>query len=225
MYICRTGFGDMEKNDWENLKEHIGCFICIVLFIIVMWCLLLITQEIAPNAPPFVYNGIIFGIVIGSLLAIYFLIQIFGICCNNSSNEFKQNNVNQKNTCEQADQHHVSTHTYSTKNNNPKYPIIDEIQTIISNLSELETDSDLDKNMFVKFHVLKEQFDVDYQNTMRILNKLEAIKQMDEKHLRVFKHYLDLFKVEQKTIYDNIKQQYNDELNIINEKLHHFNDL
>ena len=106
-----------------------------------------------------------------------------------------------------------------------KYPIVAEIQKIVSNLSELDTDNDLDKNMFVKFHALKEQFDVDYQNTMKILTKLEAIKQLDGTHLTVFNRYLDLFKVEQQKIYDNIKQQYNNELNIINDKLHHFNNL
>lgn len=106
-----------------------------------------------------------------------------------------------------------------------KYPIFAEIQKIVSNLSELETDNDLDKNMFIKFHALKEQFDVDYQNTMKILTKLEAIKQSDGTHLTVFNRYLDLFKSEQQKIYDNIKQQYNNELNIINDKLHHFNNL
>ena len=106
-----------------------------------------------------------------------------------------------------------------------QYPVLREIQNIISNLSELEIDNDLDKNMFTNFHKLKEQFDEDYQNTMKILTKLEAIKQSDGTHLTVFNRYLDLFKSEQQKIYDNIKQQYNNVLNIINDKLHHFNNL
>ena len=54
---------------------------------------------------------------------------------------------------------------------------------------------------------------------------MKIIEQFDETHLTIFNHYLDLFKNEQNTIYNNIKQQYHDELNIINEELHHFNDI
>ena len=79
--------------------------------------------------------------------------------------------------------------------------------------------------MFAKFHKLKKQFDVDYQKTIKILNKLKTIEQFDETHLTIFNHYLDLFKNEQNTIYEKIKQQYNDELNIIDDKLHHFNEM
>ena len=106
-----------------------------------------------------------------------------------------------------------------------QYPVLHNTQNIISNLSKLEIDNDLDKNMFVKFHALKDQYDVDYQKTIKILNKLKTIEQFDETHLTIFNHYLDLFKNEQNTIYEKIKQQYNNELNIIDDKLHHFNEM
>ena len=79
--------------------------------------------------------------------------------------------------------------------------------------------------MFVKFQALKDKYDVDYQKTIKILNKLKTIEQFDETHLTIFNHYLDLFKAEQQKIYDNIKQQYHDELNIIDDKLHHLNEM
>lgn len=106
-----------------------------------------------------------------------------------------------------------------------QYPVLYNIQNIISNLSQLETDNNLDKNMFVKFHVIKDQYDADYQKTIEILNKLKTIEQFDETHLTIFNHYLDLFNNEQNRIYEKIKQQYNDELNIMDDKLHHFNEI
>ena len=130
---------------------------------------------------------------------LYFIFVFINIICNCSKHKKILKNTNQ--TSKSAHMP-VQSHVKSSY----KYPIIAEIQNIISSLSELETDSDLDKNMFVKFHALKEQFDVDYQSTMKILTKLEAIKQSDETHLTIFNHYLDLFKAEQQKIYDNIKQ-------------------
>ena len=81
--------------------------------------------------------------------------------------------------------------TYSHQNNTSaqsditptkQYPVLGEIQKIISNLTELEKDNDLDKNMFAKFHKLKEQFDLDYQKTIKILNKLDKTKQNENQY-------------------------------------------
>ena len=96
-----------------------------------------------------------------------------------------------------------------------QYPVLDEIQNIISKLSELEKDNDLDKNMFAKFHKLKEQFDVDYQKTIKILNKLDKFKSINERHLKVFNHYLDLFKEEKDYIYKQIEQNYDNAIDAI----------
>ena len=105
-----------------------------------------------------------------------------------------------------------------------QYPVLGEIQNIISNLSELEKDNDLDKNMFTKFHKLKEQFDLDYQKTIKILNKLDKFKPIDEKHLKVFNHYLDLFKEEKDYIYKQIEQNYDNEIDAIYNNLDNIND-
>lgn len=105
-----------------------------------------------------------------------------------------------------------------------QYPVLDDIQKIISSLSELEKDNDLDKNMFAKFHKLKEQFDVDYQKTIKILNKLDKFKPINEKHLKVFNHYLDLFKEEKDYIYKQIEQNYDNEIDAIYNNLDNIND-
>ena len=110
-----------------------------------------------------------------------------------------------------------------------QYPVLDEIQNIISHLSELENNQDLDKDLFVEFHVLKDKFNSDQQEIVKMLNILEEINQFDDNHyLDAFKkqlpfnHYLYIFKKQQKIIYDNIKQQYTNKLNTTNEQLQHF---
>lgn len=105
-----------------------------------------------------------------------------------------------------------------------QYPVLREIQNIISNLSELEIDNDLDKNMFTNFHKLKEQFDEDYQKTIKILTKLDKFKSINERHLRVFNHYLDLFKEEKDCIYKQIEQNYDNEIDAIYKNLDNIND-
>ena len=104
-----------------------------------------------------------------------------------------------------------------------QYPVLGEIQKIISNLIELEKNQDLDKDLFVEFHVLKDKFNSDYQEIVKMLNTLGEIDQFDDNHLKPFNHYLDAFKKQQQIIYGNIKQQYNDKLNTISEQLQHFN--
>ena len=100
--------------------------------------------------------------------------------------------------------HQKTTSTQCDVKPTKQYSVLDEIQNIISNLSELEKDNDLDKNMFAKFHKLKEQFDLDYQKTIKILNKLDKFKPIDEKYLKVFNRYLDLFKEEKDCIYKQL---------------------
>ena len=147
-------------------------------------------------------------------------------------------NVNQtaKNTTPSQSKTEPVTHstytTYSQQNNTSEqfdvkptkqYPVLGEIQKIISNLTELEKNQDLNKDLFVQFHTLKKQFNSDYQEIVKMLNTLEEIDEFDDTHLESFKKYLDVFKKQQQMIYDNIKQQYNDKLNTINEQLQHFN--
>ena len=177
------------------------------------------------------------SIVFPILYFIVVLIEIFNSIRNHSKHKNSTKNNNPISTTVQSKTESVtySTHsTYSHQNTTSEqfdvkltkqYPVLHDIQNIISNLSKLERDNDLDKKMFVKFQALKDQYDVDYQKTIKILNKLKTIEQFDETHLTIFNHYLDLFKNEQNTIYEKIKQQYNDELNIIDDKLHHFNEM
>lgn len=163
--------------------------------------------------------------IVVTILFFIVILIIIGI----RSIRLKHNNItkntNKTSTPIQSNTEPVTPSTSFDVQTTKQYPVLHDIQNIISNLSQLETDNDLDKNMFVKFHVIKDQYDADYQKTIKILNKLKIIEQFDETHLTIFNHYLDLFKNEQNTIYNNIKQQYHDELNIINEELHHFNDI
>ena len=180
------------------------------------------------------------------MLILYILVSLIFIIIYDSCEESNQQtakktatNVNQttkKITPVQSNTEPVTYSTYTTyshQNNTSaqsditptkQYPVLGEIQKIISNLTELEKDNDLDKNMFAKFHKLKEQFDLDYQKTIKILNKLDKFKPIDEKHLKVFNHYLDLFKEEKDYIYKQIEQNYNNEIDAIYNNLDNIND-
>jgi len=204
----------------------IGFFVAIVLYVCgINW--------VSQNYPT-IANFCLIAIMIFGVLFVFANMYEF---CKESNQKKTATNVNQtvkKITPVQSNNEPVTYSTHSRQNTTStqcdvkptkQYPVLEEIQNIISNLSELEKDNDLDKNMFTKFHKLKEQFDLDYQKTIKILNKLKTIEQFDETHLTIFNHYLDLFKNEQNTIYEKIKQQYNNELNIIDDKLHHFNEM
>lgn len=144
--------------------------------------------------------------------------------CEESNKKKTTKNVNQtaKNTTPvQSNPESCNPKTTSTQDVKPtkQYPVLGEIQKIISNLTELEKNQDLDKDLFVQFHTLKKQFNSDHQEIVKMLNTLEEIDEFDDTHLESFKKYLDVFKKQQQIIYDNIKQQYNDKLNTINEQL------
>ena len=178
------------------------------------------------------------------MLILYILVSLTFIIIYDSCEESNQQtakktatNVNQttkKITPVQSNTEPVTYCTYTTYSKQKttlfdvkptkQYPVLDDIQKIISSLSELEKDNDLDKNMFAKFHKLKEQFDVDYQKTIKILNKLDKFKPINEKHLKVFNHYLDLFKEEKDYIYKQIEQNYDNEIDAIYNNLDNIND-
>ena len=180
------------------------------------------------------------------MLILYILVSLIFIIIYDSCEESNQQtakktatNVNQttkKITPVQSNTEPVTYSTYTTyshQNNTSaqsditptkQYPVLREIQNIISNLSELEIDNDLDKNMFTNFNKLKEQFDEDYQKTIKILTKLDKFKSINERHLRVFNHYLDLFKEEKDCIYKQIEQNYDNEIDAIYKNLNNIND-
>lgn len=58
-----------------------------------------------------------------------------------------------------------------------------KFKKIIYHLSELEKNQYLDKDLFVEFHVLKDNFNSDYQEIVKILNTLKEIDQFDDNHL------------------------------------------
>lgn len=48
---------------------------------------------------------------------------------------------------------------------------------------ELENNQDLDKDLFVEFHMLKDKFNSDHQEIVKMLNTLGEIDQLDDNHL------------------------------------------
>ena len=87
---------------------------------------------------------------------------------------------------------------------NHPHQVIHEIQKIISNLSELETNNKNHKAIFIKFNVIKRQFYVDYLKTIDMLAKLDKTKQTEEKYCEAFRRYLDLFKEQKDIIYKQL---------------------
>ena len=206
---------------------YFACLLCVASLVLngVMWLLKNVRGEI------------LFLIACALILSMLFLL-VFSIAydsCKTSNQKKTATNVNQttkKTTPIQSKTEPVTYSTHSQQNTTSEqfdikptkqYPVLGEIQKIISHLSELEKNQDLDKDLFVEFHVLKDKFNSDQQEIVKMLNKLEEINQFDDNYLEPFNHYLDLFKKQQQIIYDNIKQQYNDKLNTINEQLQHFN--
>ena len=173
--------------------------------------------------------GVIF-IVSPILYFIVVIIDIFNSIRNHSKhkNSTKNNNPistpvqSKTETCNMVTRSISKTTSFDVKPTK-QYPVLGEIQKIISNLTELEKKQDLDKDLFIQFHTLKKQFNSDYQEIVKMLNTLGEIDQFDDNHLKPFNHYLDAFKKQQQIIYGNIKQQYNDKLNTISEQLQHFN--
>ena len=209
--------------------KTIGLLVGIVLF---SYCIVWVFENVSASTLITFWMG---------LICIWMILCVFSLMyesCKESNQQTAKKtttNVNQtaKNTTpSQSKTEPVTYSTHSQQNNTSeqfdvkptkKYPVLGEIQKIISNLTELEKNQELDKDLFIQFHTLEKQFNSDYQEIVKMLNTLEEIDQLDNNHLESFKKYLDVFKKQQQIIYDNIKQQYNDKLNTINEQLQHFN--
>ena len=104
-----------------------------------------------------------------------------------------------------------------------------KINAIISELSNLQQEfknKNLDLDIFIKFNLLNDKFKTDLQITQDVVNKLQTIGQNDNpSHVKLLDHYLDLFNEQKQIIYHNIQQQCNEELDIINNQLHNFNEM
>ena len=104
-----------------------------------------------------------------------------------------------------------------------------KINAIISELSNLQQEfknKNLDLDIFIKFNLLNDKFKTDLQITQDVVNKLQTIGQNDNpSHVKLLDHYLDLFNEQKQIIYHNIQQQCNEELDIINNQLHNFNEI
>lgn len=128
-----------------------------------------------------------FSIILAILYFIGMVINIFQYICNQSKHK-----------------NPISTSVQSNTTMNHPHQVIHEIQKIISNLSELETNNKNHKAIFIKFNVIKRQFYVDYLKTIDMLAKLDKTKQTEEKYCEAFRRYLDLFKEQKDIIYKQL---------------------
>ena len=135
----------------------------------------------------------------------------FALCqpCEVSSNQ-KKTSINENQTTKKTilvqskTEPVVQTTTSFDVKPTKQYPVLDEIQNIISNLSKLETNNKNHKAVFIKYNVIKRQFYVDYQKTIDMLAKLNKTKQTEEKYWESFRRYLDLFKEQKDIIYKQL---------------------
>lgn len=127
----------------------------------------------------------------------------------------------QKNQIKTKNSNNVQLHTYN--------PIINKINTIISELSKLQQEfksKNLDINIFIKFNLLKDKFDKDFKNIQSVVNQLHYIGQNNnQSYLQLLNNYLDLFDKEKQIIYNHIQQQCDEELNMVNNELDDFNKI
>ena len=217
--------------------KTIGVIVGTLVFLgLLICCIIWVVDHISfSTIVKFIFGTVLLFFLI--LIVRKLFIDMYDSCKESNQQTAKKTttNANQTTKKTQSNTEPVTYSTYTTYSHQnttseqfdikptKQYPVLDEIQKIISNLTELEKNQDLDKDLFVQFHTLKKQFNSDYQEIVKMLNTLEKIDQFEENYLESFKNYLDVFKKQQQIIYDNIKQQYNDKLNTINEQLQHFN--
>ena len=168
------------------IVKTIGLLVGIVLF---ACCIVWVFENVSSSILYKIWLGGIMFSVVGMLFGL-----IYESCEKSNQQTAKKTSINENQTTKKT-QSNTEPVTYSThsqqKNTSTQfdvkptkqYPVLGEIQKIISNLTELEKKQDLDKNLFIQFHTLEKQFNSDYQEIVKMLNTLEEIDQLDDKHL------------------------------------------
>lgn len=185
--------------------KTIGFFVGIVLYVCgINW--------VSQNYPT-IANFCLIAIMIFGVLFIFANMYEF---CKESNQKKTATNVNQTVKKIKPVQSNIEPVTYSTHSQQKttstqfdeeptkQYPVLREIQNIISNLSKLEINNKNHKAVFIKYNVIKRQFYVDYQKTIDMLVKLNKTKQTEEKYWEYFRRYLDLFKEQKDIIYKQL---------------------
>ena len=201
------------------IKIILGCLLYNAIFITKLFLEIDLTQH--PN--PILIACFTLMRLIGIVFILFGLVSVYKYESGEESffdiSLFKKKK--QKNQIKTKNSNNVQLHTYN--------PIINKINTIISELSKLQQEfksKNLDINIFIKFNLLKDKFDKDFKNIQSVVNQLHYIGQNNnQSYLQLLNNYLDLFDKEKQIIYNHIQQQCNEELNMVNNELHDFKQI
>jgi hypothetical protein len=201
------------------IKIILGCLLYNAIFITKLFLEIDLTQH--PN--PILIACFTLMRLIGIVFILFGLVSVYKYESGEESffdiSLFKKKK--QKNQIKTKNSNNVQLHTYN--------PIINKINTIISELSKLQQEfksKNLDTNIFIKFNLLKDKFDKDLKNIQSVVNQLHYIGQNNnQSYLQLLNNYLDLFDKEKQIIYNHIQQQCNEELNMVNNELHDFKQI
>lgn len=201
------------------IKIILGCLLYNAIFITKLFLEIDLTQH--PN--PILIACFTLMRLIGIVFILFGLVSVYKYESGEESffdiSLFKKKK--QKNQIKTKNSNNVQLHTYN--------PIINKINTIISELSKLQQEfksKNLDINIFIKFNLLKDKFDKDFKNIQSVVNQLHYIGQNNnQSYLQLLNNYLDLFDKEKQIIYNHIQQQCDEELNMVNSELDDFNKI
>lgn len=201
------------------IKIILGCLLYNAIFITKLFLEIDLTQH--PN--PILIACFTLMRLIGIVFILFGLVSVYKYESGEESffdiSLFKKKK--QKNQIKTKNSNNVQLHTYN--------PIINKINTIISELSKLQQEfksKNLDINIFIKFNLLKDKFDKDFKNIQSVVNQLHYIGQNNnQSYLQLLNNYLDLFDKEKQIIYNHIQQQCNEELNMVNNELYDFKQI
>lgn len=197
------------------IKIILGCLLYNAIFITKLFLEIDLTQH--PNPILLFCFTLIRLIGVFSILLGFVSIYQYG----SGETSFWDISLFKKNQIKTKKSNNVPLHTYN--------PIINKIDTIISELSKLQQEfksKNFDINIFIKFNLLKDKFDKDLKNIQSVVNQLHYIgKNNNQSYLQLLNNYLDLFNEEKQLIYNHIQQQCNEELNMVNNELHDFKQI
>ena len=201
------------------IKIILGCLLYNAIFITKLF----LEIDLTPHPNPILIACFTLMRLIGIVFILFGLVSVYKYESGEESffdiSLFKKKK--QKNQIKTKNSNNVQLHTYN--------PIINKINTIISELSKLQQEfksKNLDTNIFIKFNLLKDKFDKDLKNIQSVVNQLHYIGQNNnQSYLQLLNNYLDLFDKEKQIIYNHIQQQCNEELNMVNNELHDFKQI
>lgn len=99
------------------------------------------------------------------------------------------------------------------------HPAFDKIVKVISDISKLQLNKDLDDYIFIKFNLLHEQFNLDCKQLSNDLKHLNDSTYNANELTLLLEKYFDLFNEQYQIIQHHVASCYNDEIAQMNDKL------